>query len=474
MTDEQEQGAAEDGTPAESGAKFRTPPVSKETKKAEFENEQREILKTALAAENLFFDGDRYWSKLGDDRWVSDVKGDAIANIRQQFSLFKPDYVEQVLYRARMDRRVDGVFPYIHNTSGIMEEDGGTFLNVSRRKLLPAAEEDGPFPWLKAFFDNIFDPAEPVQRDVFLAWFQRFYSSAAAGNLRGGQAVIIAGLTGLGKTLLSRKIIGAAMGGFTDAGEYLLGKTSFNKEAAETAVWSVDDNRGGTTWEKHDEFANALKRYVANPQIPYHPKFKDATTVTWRGRIVVTCNLDAKSLSILPELDDSINDKLILLKLNDTWRPDFHEVEAVITAELPFFLRWLSTWTPPAGVVTEDDRFGILPYQHPMLAGAAHNASADYQLLEMLRYAIITPSFINDDKEKTRWMTAAEIRANLDVDGLRGSLSKFANNRLGMALSKLATDKSGRYKAYFPKAPRTFHGYTQYLITLDPKVWEPE
>lgn len=469
MSEDQEQFSAEDG----GESKFKPTPVSKEMKKAEFENEQREILKAALADGNLYFDGDRYWSKLDDDddRWVSDVKNDASANIRQKYSLFKPDFVEQVLYRTRMERRVDGVFPYIHNTSGVMKEDGGTFLNISRRKLLAAAEEDGPFPWLKTYFDNIFDPAEPLQRDVFLAWLQRFYASAAEGNLRGGQAVIIAGNTGLGKTLLSRKIIGAAMGGFTDAGEYLLGKTSFNKEAAETAVWSVDDNRGGTTWEKHDEFANALKRYVANPQIPYHPKFKDATTVTWRGRIVVTCNLDAKSLSILPELDDSINDKLILLKLNDKWMPDFKEVEAVITAELPFFLRWLTSWTPPPGVLTADERFGILPYQHPALTWAAHSASPDYQLLEMLRFAVLNRSFINDEKDKERWMTAAEIRANLEVDGIRGSLAKFANNRLGMALSKLARDADGRYKEYFPEAPRVRRGYTQYLLSLDPEVW---
>jgi uncharacterized protein DUF5906 len=138
----------------------------------------------------------------------------------------------------------------------------------------------------ESYFDKIWDPAYPQQRDYFLSWFHYLYSTALDGNMRPGQAVLLAGVTGIGKTLLSRRIVGAALGGYTDASNYLLGKTEFNKECAETAIWSVDDNRGGSTWEKHDEFSNAIKRYVANPSIPYHPKYRDATTVPWLGRIL--------------------------------------------------------------------------------------------------------------------------------------------------------------------------------------------
>lgn len=469
--DSQDQFAAEGGfapmtdKPDKDGAKP-SKTAQKEAEKAQKDAEAREALATALRNMHMYYDGSDYWSKLPDGRWVPDSVGPAAANVRQLFGLYKPDHVEQVLFKIRQQNRIDGIFPYIHNKEEVINEESGAVLNISRRKVVAPANEPGEFPWLQTYFDNIFDPTEPIQRDLFLAWFQRLYKSSYEGNILAGQAVIIAGPTGTGKTLMNYKIIGAALGGHTDAAEYLLGKTAFNKEAAETAVWCVDDNRGGATWEKHDEFANALKRYVANPKIPYHPKFKDATTVTWRGRIVVTCNLDEKSLSILPELDDSIVDKLLWFKTSN-FRPDFRNVEEVIERELPFFLRWLLDWSPPADVIKGDERFRILPYQHPDLVAAARTASADYQLAEMLRIAI-HKSIINDKKEIERWMTASEIRECLDIEGLRGSLAKFANNRLGISLSKLAETEGTKHLV---RGVRRTNGFKQYLLTLDKTAW---
>lgn len=465
MDETQEQFAAEAGY----GAMATEPQEikkTKEQKKEELELLNREALAIALRDYELYFDGERYWSELEDGRWVSDIAGNAASNIRQKFSLYKPDYIEQVLYRARMDRRIDGVFPYIHNKQKVMKEDGGTFLNISCRQLVEPSNEDGVFPWIRDYLDHAFDPSAPEQLDIFLAWFQRLYVSALQGRIQAGQALVFAGPIGTGKTLCSRRIIGGALGGFTDAAEYLLGKTSFNKEAAEVAIWSIDDNRGGATWEKHDELSNAIKRTAANPQIPYHPKFRDATMVSWRGRIVVTCNLDEKSLSILPELDSSIQDKMIWLKGSD-YRPNFKDVEQVIKQELPYFLRWLTQWQPPASVINGDERFKVRPYYHPDLIASARAASADYQLIEMLQIAV-EKSIINDKKEKERWFTSAQIRAALDIEGVRGSLAKFGGNRLGIALSKLASEPDTKNLV---KAMRWYKGTRQFLLTLEPENW---
>lgn len=426
---------------------------------AEAEDFERQRAAVTEAREvPIYFDGDKYWSKLPDERWVPDKKEDAAANIMQEFGITKPQLVQEVMFYIRKKNRVDGATPFIHNKGVTVVDQNGLYLNTTRRKLTSPAEQDGDCPWLHTYFEKIWDSSFPQQREIFLAWFKRLYQSAHEGNLKSGQALIIAGDTGLGKTLLSRRIIGAALGGFTDAGSYLLGKTEFNKEAAETAVWSVDDNRGGATWEKHDEFSNALKRYVANPQIPYHPKFKDATTITWRGRIVVTCNLDEKSLSILPEMDESIEDKLMLFKLN-CWRPDFKNVEAVIEAELPFFLRWLLEWKPTSIRMDVDERFGITSFHHPELLFASRSAAAPAQLEEMITYAI-PRGLVNDKKEKCRWMSATEIYRMLEEAGLRGGLNKFQGNRMGVALSGIGKD----YIAY----SREVKGRKQYLLNLTP------
>jgi hypothetical protein len=421
------------------------------------------------ATEGVYFDSKSYWSKLANGRWATNKKEDLAEDLYVKYGL-KPPQVKEALSMIRNNRRVTAVFPFIHNKSEVITDDAGVFLNITERKVRQPADHDGPYPWLKEYVNNIWDSDYPQQREIFRAWFKRLYQSAYEGNLKAGQTIIIAGPTDLGKTLFSRKVIGAALGGFTDASSYLLSRTEFNKECAETAVWCVDDNRGGATWEKHDEFSNALKRYTANPQIPYHPKYRDSTMVTWRGRIVVTCNLDQKSLSILPEIDDSNMDKIMLFQTTCEWRPkSFKDIEAVIDRELPFFLRdWLLNWEPPAEL-NGGDRFGVPSFHHPELLDATINAAPHGQLMEMLPYAI-KHSYPNDAKLKEKWMNNTDIRALLDTDGLRSSLAKFSGNRLGIALSKLPDWLIKRNPETNRKSTKR-EGVPHYLVNLDESTY---
>jgi hypothetical protein len=424
---------------------------------------QFEAAQIGKAVENVWFDNMYYWSRLENGRWAPNKKEDIAADLQIKNHLKLPQ-VAEALCIIRNTRRITGVFPFIHNKADVIPDDSGAlFLNISTRKLIEPAKEDGKFPWLADWVESVWDKTDhDLQRDTFLAWFQRLYLSALEGNMKAGQAIVIAGGKGIGKTLFSRKVIGAALGGFTDASNYLLSKTAFNKEAAETAVWSVDDDRGGTNWELHDNFANAVKKYVANPQIPYHPKYRDETTVTWRGRIIITCNTDLKSLGILPDVDASIEDKIMLFLAREDYAPDFKNIEDIIRAELPYFLRWMANWKAPAEVLG-DDRFGVKTYHHPVLLQATIDAAPHGLLSEMLPYAI-KHNLPNDCKEKTRWMTSVEIRALLDADGLRSGLAKFAGNRLGIALSRLGKHQVLDTKRAVNNSPK------KYLINLDPKT----
>ena len=80
-------------------------------------------------------------------------------------------------------------------------------------------------------------------------------------------------------------------------------------------------------------------------------------------------------MSSLPDLDDSILDKLMLFKLGD-WEPDFsmaEGVEARIERELPFFLRRLLAYKVPENI-QGDPRFGSKCFHHPDLVRKANNA----------------------------------------------------------------------------------------------------
>lgn len=408
------------------------------------------------AIEGVWFDGTVYWTKLESGIFASHKKEDIAADLKIRNHLKSPQ-VEEALSIVRNSHRVIGTFPFIHNKNEIVsDESGGLFLNTSRKKLLPPATEDGEFPWLKNWMENAWGSPEEIQRDTFLAWFQRLYVTSLQGNMAAGQAIVISGKPGIGKTLLSRKIVGAALGGYMDASSFLLDKTSFNRGCCENAIWSCDDQMAGVDWHARDAFGNSVKKYIANPQIPYHKKYSDEEMVTWRGRIIITTNTDLKSLDILPDLDDSIQEKIILLRLSDTFLPSFKDIEEVIRRELPFFLRWITEWNCPSYILG-GDRFGIKHYHHPELLQACTDAAPHGQLGEMLDYAI-KHALPNDTKAKEKWFTAVEIRALLDTPGLRSGLAKFAGNRLGISLSRLGVERI--------KATRIQRGVKQYLVNL--------
>lgn len=58
--------------------------------------------------------------------------------------------------------------------------------------------------------------AKPIYRDLFLAWFKRFYESAEAGELAPGQALALVGPIHCYKSWTIHKILKPTMGGFAD------------------------------------------------------------------------------------------------------------------------------------------------------------------------------------------------------------------------------------------------------------------
>lgn len=386
------------------------------------------------AVKDIFFDSNVYWSKLDNGIWATNKKEDLGDDLQHQYSL-KPAQVKGALSIIRNTHRITAAFPFVHNKEVVITTNTGTFLNTNQRKLIKPADIDGPSPWLDKFFGNCWDPNyKQIQYDSFMAWFQRFYLSALEGRLESGHAIMIGGPTSTGKTLLNYHIVGNAVGGHADAANFILGKTIFNRECAESAYWAVDDDRGSSTWERRDEFSNCLKRLVANTRMAYHAKYKDEQTVDWRGRIGVTFNLDPKGLQILPDMDSSNEDKIMLFQFGD-YLPDFTNVEEVIARELPFYLRKVVNWKIPDYIMGAP-RFGVKSFHHPNLMQASRDAAPSGILAEMLPFAIAR-GVINDTHETQRWMNATEIRAILDIEGLRSGLSKFLGNRLGIALSEL-------------------------------------
>ena len=425
--------------------------------------------------DNLWYDGKVYWWDV-DGSWIPRTKEDSIMHLKvlgvsnKATQKSHASQAEMVLCAVQASRSVGMAAPLLFETQELVDINGERTLNIGRKEALAEADVADPdrFPWIREFLANIFDDSPYngfSQLDYFLAWFKRLWESARAKQLQQGQMMAIAGEPGQGKTFLSRCIIGAALGGSVDASSLLQGKTDFNKQAAENAIWRIDDGTSTATQADWRRFGETLKRHVANPTVSYHPKFRDSVELPWRGRIVLTCNTDPDSMAILPPLDNTFSDKILMFKFG-SWRPKFlpnHEQEAMVADELPFFLAWLRQWVPPAEV-RGSARFGVVAYKHPDMSHAAKESGASATMREILELW----------REGERAVATGDRVVKYTATGLMGAiratvvsadalLKGYSPVSFGRELRKLF-----RQKAYAPLVKvALIDGMSSYHIDLD-------
>lgn len=299
--------------------------------------------------------------------------------------------VDNAILVISNQNRINEIAPVVfRRNERVVEFNGLRILNSSNIKPIPPSGNGdvAGWEWLNLFFDQFFVDSQPTRtKYYFFAWFKRFYHAVMNNREDQGQACILVGPAKRGKTLLSNKIISAAVGGYADASDYLSGGTKFNKDLGRAACWVIDDTVSAASFQDQRKATELIKRGVANPRIEFMAKYADAVTLPWSGRIVVSLNDDANSMSVIPTLDSSNRDKLMAFKICDKeFRfPSKDKLTNIISNELPNFLAWLEAWDPPVEVI-DDDRFGVKSFIDKTIAYAAYDNSSRSQVAELVDF----------------------------------------------------------------------------------------
>ena len=350
---------------------------------------------TGVLLRDWWYDGTQFWTKDPElNSWYRITREDFKLMCKVKYGLSNvagkanASEIDTLMFQVQANKRVEGVFPRVHYPDGLYVENSKRCLNTCVAQCMrpaPGLMQWGEkFPWLASFFDTFF--YDNSQKNVFLSWLYWFYTNGVAHKPKSGQAVFIAGDRGIGKTLLSTGIIGPMVGGHQDARSFLTGEGgNFTDYILESPLLTMDDAEPATDTRSQTRFSNNVKRMVANPYHHFDKKFRDSGQTVWMGRIMVSCNLDPESLRVLPSLELSNRDKVILLRAATTPR-DFlpmQEMQALIAQELPYFCNWLTNWEIPEENQGEV-RFGIKAYHDPVLADAAAQGESSYAFSELL------------------------------------------------------------------------------------------
>jgi hypothetical protein len=408
---------------------------------------QYQASRIGTAIDGVYHDGLDYWQKDEKGIWKSFKVSDMIRRLSVKNRLSTEtrkgaaSEVSAAITTIQDMKGVDGAFPCLFLRDEIVRDGIRTYLNISRVHVLPTVGTSRQwgegFPWMAEYLLGLFGKE---QLDVFLSWLAHFYNNAREGAPKKGHALFIAGEASSGKTLLSSRIIADMMGGSQEASSYLLGNTSFNEELFYHPVWTVDDAVAASDPKRHSSYSQLVKKVVANPHQEFHPKYKKSVSFKFNGRLIVTMNSDPVSIGMLPSIEQSILDKLIILKA-DKPGTSFDGADEKVRQELPAFCDYVSRWVIPDWLQTKPDecaRFGHDSWHHPELLSTARDSSPSAGLMELLMKW--RPLYFCKNKSKNWSGSATDLLCELKVtETIASIVDRISNNHatLGKHLQSL-------------------------------------
>lgn len=314
---------------------------------------------------------------------------------------------------------------------------GRKMLVTSSPKLI--VPKEGKWPTLKKFIDELLGEQAVVLHAWLKASLKTLYKGAP---FRPAPMLAIAGPANCGKSLLQNIITEIFGGRASKPYRYMIGETPFNAEIFGAEHLMIEDDATQTDLRFRRTFGAQLKNVVYNETQSLRGMFKGAVTVHVFARVTITMNDETENLAVIPPIDDSLADKIILLQASMATFPYGNDdldgrrrFRETLTKELPAYLHFLRGFRVPERL--QSRRSGVAAYRDPHLVHELLLLSPQLALLELIdRLWIWGPK---DDA----WIgTAAELQDALvakDRSGRAGKLLEW-RQACGTYLGRLMRD----------------------------------
>lgn len=294
--------------------------------------------------------------------------------------------VDEQLRRIQLDKRIFYAGPLAGYDAGVYNIEGRLILVTESPKLVnPVA---GPLPLIEEIISQMLDRGV-LQSVYLLGWLKIAVENLRFGGRSPGQALVIAGERECGKSLLQAIITELFGGRSAKPYQYMTGSTTFNAELFGAEHLMIEDESASTSLQARRHFGAYLKQIAANSKQRHHGKNKTALTLEPFWRLSVSVNDEPENLLVLPPLDESLRDKVILLRAEKRPMPmqtgTPREKEAfwkAIKAELPAFVHFLLEFDIPESLLSA--RYGITHFHHPALLEAIEELAPETIFIELI------------------------------------------------------------------------------------------
>jgi hypothetical protein len=285
-----------------------------------------------------------------------------------------------------LEQHVSFVGEIAGHKKGVHSFNGEKFLVTKGPTIIEARTGDGSF--VRDFIAKLLGGSDQPQCRNFLAWFQRARRAVLSGKRDQLPALVVAGDAGDGKSLLV-EIVRLSLGGRSaSAYKYLSGQTRFNGDLVGAELLVVDDDAAAKDHSSRTRFAQFIKSTLFAGSVSAEGKGTNSIQCAPVQALVIAVNSDPPHhLRVLPELDSTMADKVILLKTSKAPLPDGlagnqELIRERVLAALPGFLYELENldlkeWKNP-------NTGRLICHRHEELVLLIRGLSPEEQLLELV------------------------------------------------------------------------------------------
>lgn len=399
----------------------------------------------------IYFDagGKGYWLSLPSRRFLCLEKKDVgVHLIHAGLDTSQQSGPLGVLDRAflisRLERAVDYAGPLAgHRIGPFVTSSGNRILVTSEAReevFKPAAQcKKMEAPRLEQFLHELFGPE---QVGSVLLWLKLARQSLMTGDFRPGQMLVLAGPSNCGKSLFQALVTEILGGRSGKPYRYMIGETSFNADLASSEHLMIEDENASVDIRARRKFGAAIKEFTVCTELSVHAKGRQAITLPTFKRITLSVNDEPENLMILPPMDSSLLDKIMLFKCGKAELSE-NRVEnwQRFTSEIPAFCALLKTLRVPKNLACP--RFGVLAYHNADLLELLHAVAPETRLLNLI------DEIINWKKEGEDWRgTAEELERQLRSSAFSFAVEKllYFSSACGTYLGRLAMRYPNRFE----------------------------
>ena len=411
------------------------------------------------AVKDFFYDGKNYYEKLSNEEYFARNRKDVEVVLKARHGLStkvargaSSSEVDDAFNTILNNKIVHGAMPFVYDKRQVINFQGKRYLNTATRRVCRPAEDPQAwcdnFPFIGSLLEGLLGAQ---QLPYWLAWASRFYKACHTGRPNQGHAVFLIGDTGLGKTLINENILDVVFNGTAACGRFLMGEDNgFNAHLFEFGLWTCDDRVPASDRKKHQHYTSTVKSIVANGVFNVEQKYMKTGQIVWNGRLCVTANYTTEDIRMIPELNISMRDKILLFKAKNhcVQFSDRKTNRELCEKEAPFFSRYLLDYTPPPEVKI-NARFGFDGYIDKTLENFSLDNSPHAYILEIVE--LFNDRFFSKDGVPQWEGTGTALLQELGtLEGSNQFLKGVDAQRLGFSLTHYMNkgvdwlDKKGR------------------------------